>query len=62
VTTLRGRSWRCCVRIMGSIFKVDGPGNVVTILMSKGPASTSDTFVTKPSTTASRCCGAKMQC
>ena len=34
-------------RAMYSIFKLDGPGYVVTILMSKGLASTSDTFVTE---------------
>jgi hypothetical protein len=47
---VEGRSWRCRVKITLSIFKVDGPGNVVTILMPKGlaSASTSDTFVTKP--------------
>ena len=39
-----GKSWRRRVRI---IFKVDGPGNVVTVLMSKGLASRSDLFVTK---------------
>ena len=35
------------LRVTDFIFKVDGPGNVVTILMSQGIASTSDTFVTK---------------
>ena len=38
-----GRSWRSRVRVMDSIFKVDGPGNMVTTLMSKGH----DAFVTK---------------
>ena len=47
LTMLGGRPWKCRVRIMDFIFKVDGPGNVVTILMSKGLASTSDTFATK---------------
>jgi hypothetical protein len=42
-----GRGDAVLVGVMESIFKVDGPGHVVTILMSKGLASTSDTFDTK---------------